>query len=790
MTELSPDLPPDLPLVVPESEITGGGGALPFGRTAADLKISDSAYQWSVRLFSLMRKMLGVKLNLRDAEGVAHDGEIFLFNHFSRFETFIPQYLLHQSSNVYCRAVASAEFFNDNDAVSSYLARVGAVPNDFPGLLPYLAAEILRGRKVVVFPEGGIVKDRRVLDHDGQYRVYSRTAQDRRKHHSGAAVLGLALEAFRAQVCRAYDAGENELVQRWAQRLTLTPDELLVAARRKTSIVPANITFFPIRVDANLLSKGAELLGKGFSPRVMEELLVEGNILFEDTDMDIQLGEPIYPRDRWRPWERRLITRLAQTGQIDGLETLFTFVDQPKLIPRILHARMTRKVDKLRNGYMHGMYRAVTINLSHLAASVLRTSSEAGDSRISVRVLHRVLYLAVKELQEIAGLHLHESLLDPDVYSGLLENECASLAQFLDAMVSMKLLDARAGDLVLSPRLLLEHGFDEIRLQNLAAVYANEVAPIAEVGTALTAARNREPTWAGDDVGLALFDDARRRFELARARYDAPPYAQINAAETATEDSSPYLLTPANAQREVGILLVHGFLASPAELRGLGNVLAERGYAVYGMRLKGHGTSPWDLREQAFEDWLESVRRGYRLIEMMCERVCVIGFSTGAALALRLASESPVALAGVISVCAPMRFKKRAMAFVPVVHGANQLVRLMSTSEGIMPFRENESENPSINYQHMPIRGLYELQRMVDDLKPRLGDVAVPALVVQADGDPVVAPESAQDLVDRLPRASTKIQLIAADHHGIVFRDTGQTRSLIVDFAESLKARV
>jgi esterase/lipase len=376
------------------------------------------------------------------------------------------------------------------------------------------------------------------------------------------------------------------------------------------------------------------------------------------------------------------------------------------------------------------------------------------------------------------------------VYSGLLESECASLAQFLDAMVSMKLLDARAGDLVLSPRLLLEHGFDEIRLQNLAAVYANEVAPIAEVGTALTAARNREPTWAGDDVGLALFDDARRRFELARARYDAPPYAQINAAETATEDSSPYLLTPANAQREVGILLVHGFLASPAELRGLGNVLAERGYAVYGMRLKGHGTSPWDLREQAFEDWLESVRRGYRLIEMMCERVCVIGFSTGAALALRLASESPVALAGVISVCAPMRFKKRAMAFVPVVHGANQLVRLMSTSEGIMPFRENESENPSINYQHMPIRGLYELQRMVDDLKPRLGDVAVPALVVQADGDPVVAPESAQDLVDRLPRASTKIQLIAADHHGIVFRDTGQTRSLIVDFAESLKARV
>ena len=44
---------------------------------------------------------------------------------------------------------------------------VGVVPNNEPGLLAFLAAEILRGRKVSVFPEGGMVKDRRILDENG-----------------------------------------------------------------------------------------------------------------------------------------------------------------------------------------------------------------------------------------------------------------------------------------------------------------------------------------------------------------------------------------------------------------------------------------------------------------------------------------------------------------------------------------------------------------------------------------------------------------------------------------------
>jgi hypothetical protein len=67
----------------------------------------------------------------------------------------------------------------------------GAVPTDYEGLLPFLAAEVLRGRKVILFPEGGMVKDRRVLDRSGGYSIYSRSTLERRKQHTGAAVVAL-----------------------------------------------------------------------------------------------------------------------------------------------------------------------------------------------------------------------------------------------------------------------------------------------------------------------------------------------------------------------------------------------------------------------------------------------------------------------------------------------------------------------------------------------------------------------------------------------------------------------
>ena len=41
-----------------------------------------------------------------------------------------------------------------------------------------------------------------------------------------------------------------------------------------------------------------------------------------------------------------------------------------------------------------------------------------------------------------------------------------------------------------------------------------------------------------------------------------------------------------------GVLLIHGFTGTPAELRELGEILHKRGHTVQGLLLSGHGTMP------------------------------------------------------------------------------------------------------------------------------------------------------------------------------------------------------
>ena len=61
----------------------------------------------------------------------------------------------------------------------------------------------------------------------------------------------------------------------------------------------------------------------------------------------------------------------------------------------------------------------------------------------------------------------------------------------------------------------------------------------------------------------------------------------------------PYLLQAGS----IGVLLIHGFTASPTELRPVGTYLHERGFTVLGARLTGHGTRLNDLRATARSDW-------------------------------------------------------------------------------------------------------------------------------------------------------------------------------------------
>lgn len=750
-----------------------------------NLQISQATYEWTARFVTTLKKILRVHLKLHQSKDQINAGEIFVFNHFARFETFIPQYLIYQETGAFCRSVAASDFFVGGSPFSNYLKNIGGVPNNHPGLLPFLAEEVLRGRKVIIFPEGGMVKDRRVVDSKGRYSVYSPTAGKTRKQHTGAAILALAVETFKTAILRAYEAGDIRRVRAWVEALGLDGEEALIAsARRPTLIVPANITFYPIRASDNILHQAAELLGRGLTRGLSEELLIEGNILLKDTDMDIRLGEPVRPAEFWPWWERKLIAHLSPN--FDSLDSFFQLTRDGKgWNGRVVGWRTRRRTLQIRDEYMHRMYTGVTVNLGHLASRLILTFVAKGQTQVDHATFRKTLYLAVKNAQKEASVNLHRGLKNPEPYSGLVDGECHGLSEFIETAVSMRLVESENGRYRFLPKLRQEPEFDEIRLENLVTVYANEVAPISGVTRSVEQAIEETPRLDDQTLASLRFDDELRAYAWDRQAFAKPRHKEINDQETATESGEPFLFLP-EGRKELGVLLVHGFLASPAEVRPLGEKLRALGYPLIGIRLKGHGTSPWDLRERSWQDWLESVRRGYALMSAFTRRICLVGFSTGGALSLRFAADRPERLAGVAAISVPIKFRDRNMLFVPLLHGANELVRWVSSLEGIMPFRLRDSEHPHINYRNVPIRGLYELRHMVDELEERLPQVQCPVTLIQGTDDPVVEPESAQLIHERLGTSRKNLFTVPSRRHGILYEDIGGTQERVISFLADL----
>ena len=742
-----------------------------------------STYDLCVRAFRTTRKLLKLNIKLHDdAQQPCHQtieqGDIFLFNHFARFETFIPQYLIHAETGSYCRSIASSEFFEDS-RFAPFLRSIGVVPNDMPDLFPFIAKEILHGRKLVIFPEGGMVKDKRVVDDKGRFGIYSRTAMERRKHHRGAAVIALAVDAFKTALLRDYSTGNYQQIERWAEQLEFPNTEsLLMKALKPTSIVPSHITFYPIRVNDNILHQAAKLFNKGINKRFAEELIIEGNLLFRHTDMDIRFSTPLIIGKYWKWWEKQLLPNVVH--RFESIQELFNLTPASGHWGGRIHSiGMKAKSNLVRDDYMQAMYKAVTINLSHIASYLILQYFHAGIKAIACKQFHKALYIGIKAIQQSES-NLHRSLKNPDEYDFVIDGDSNRLQQFLDTVHKMGLLSTQQDHYILQEKLIDEFHFDEIRTENLISVYANELAPLSAITRMLKKSFDSIDSIDAQQLADFSFDDQLLAYQWDKKQFQKERHLEINRKQTFTRDANWFRFMADN-DNAPGIVLVHGFLASPAEMIQLGDKLNKKGFNVIGVRLKGHGTSPWDLAGRNWQDWADSVKRGFDIIRASSREVHIIGFSTGGLLALHQAVAYPdEKLASVITVSSPVEFQSKQMKFVPILHQANRISRLVS-ADGLIPFRPNDSEHPDVNYAHIPIQALYQLQKLIDNFFHHPAALNCPVTLFQSTEDPVVVPESVYKLYNHIVSTDKQIVMIDASRHGILYEDTDNTQQKIID---------
>jgi len=181
-----------------------------------------------------------------------------------------------------------------------------------------------------------------------------------------------------------------------------------------------------------------------------------------------------------------------------------------------------------------------------------------------------------------------------------------------------------------------------------------------------------------------------------------------------------------------GVLLIHGFTATTTEVRPLAERLHAKGYTVAGPLLPGHGTSIEDANRYSWKDWLDTAEAAYQEISSRCNRIFVGGESTGALLALYLASEHP-------EVCGILAY---APALELLLTWLDK-IKLYIFSPFVKSVPKDLGDDSMLwqGYLENPLRGTIQLLRLQRQVRRRLNKVDCPIHIVQGSLDGRVKPE-------------------------------------------------
>ena len=660
---------------------------------------------------------------------------IFVINHFTRIETMLVPLHIYELTKVPVWSLADYTLFEGPFA--GFLDSIGVVSTRDPHRDMLIVKSLLTGEaNWIIYPEGEMVKDKEIVE---KTRSMISSAGGKRPPHSGAAVLALRTEFYRQRLTRLAESDPAE-----ARRLMelFQIDSLDTVLARNTWIMPVNITYYPLRAHENALSRMAERLVTGISVRAREELMTEGSMLLSGVDIDIRFGTPIPAKEclECSPIEQDMFAPRR--------------IDFETPIPS--RRKMRQVAMEIMQQYMEAIYAMTTVNHDHLFASMLRVLPL---SRIDEENLKRRVFLVTTENLEQMGVHFHRSLLTNQV-SLLTDDRFNKYREFI-ALAIEKGIVSREGKTLIKDGARFSSAFDfnRARIDHPVAVIANEVIPLTELQRKI-----RAIAW------LTPFQ-LRRRVAEHLVRKGAADFAADYATFFAEGESKPQEvgapLLVRGRSREIGVVLMHGFLAAPLEVKELAEYLGRRGVWVYAPRLKGHGTSPADLATRTHQEWIESVDEGYAAMSNICRRVVVGGFSFGGGLALDLAARVP-GVAGVFAVAPPMRLVDISSRFAPAVDLWNRLMDLAHYDTAKKEFVDISLEHPHINYARLPVAGISELERFMAALEEKLASIKTPALIVQAEGDPVVNPAGSKSMFERLGSAKKEYLLFDFARHGII----------------------
>ncbi len=208
----------------------------------------------------------------------------------------------------------------------------------------------------------------------------------------------------------------------------------------------------------------------------------------------------------------------------------------------------------------------------------------------------------------------------------------------------------------------------------------------------------------------------------------------------------------------VGVVLSHGFTATPRSVRPWAEYLAEAGCTVRLPRLPGHGTTWQDANTTRWQDWYGEIRQAYEQLRTRCETIFAAGLSMGGTLVTRLAEEEGNGLAGLILVnpsFATERFDARFARYV---------CWLIRSRPGFGSDIKAMHED-TLGYDRTPVRAFASLQRLWRVACADLHRITAPVLMFRSVEDHVVEPLSGALLLRGATSTTVREVLLENSYH-------------------------
>jgi carboxylesterase len=224
-------------------------------------------------------------------------------------------------------------------------------------------------------------------------------------------------------------------------------------------------------------------------------------------------------------------------------------------------------------------------------------------------------------------------------------------------------------------------------------------------------------------------------------------------------------------------VLLHGFLGTPAEMRGLGEALNEQGWTVHAPLLPGFGGDVETLTERRWQEWAAAVRRASdELKRQGHDPLLLVGYSMGGALALAEAAKiAPQGLALLAPLywpepwwLPPVEFVVRPflpLGFRPMRKADFDDPRVRQGIENFMPGIDlgDPQVQAAVRSFRVPLGLIDQLRGVSRAANGAARNAEMPVFVVQGARDRVVRPERTARLTAKLPRRPEYVE-VDSDH--------------------------